>query len=166
VERLVFADWGPKEFRGVPFSLIDPLGQSVPNVVMLHGPQGYLPPTMPRKVSVPLDATVRTIHLLSGVAGWGFPAVRKGSTSLIVRLVYADGAVEDHPLVNGEAIADYIRRVDVPGSEFAFDLDGRQVRYLAISPRRNASLAAIEFVKGDDATAPIVVAATLEMPSH
>ena len=166
VERLVFADWGPKEFRGVPFSLIDPLGQSVPNVVMLHGPQGYLPPTMPRKVSVPLDATVRTIHLLSGVAGWGFPAVRKGSTSLIVRLVYADGAAEDHPLVNGEAIADYIRRVDVPGSEFAFDLDGRQVRYLAISPRRNASLAAIEFVKGDDATAPIVVAATLEMPSH
>jgi hypothetical protein len=166
VERLVFADWGPKTFQGVPFRLVDPQGQSVPNVVMLQGPNGYLAPQMPKSVSLPIASPVRAIHLLGGIAGWGFPATPTGSTSMIVRLVYADGQTEDHRLVNGEHVADYIRRVDVPGSEFAFDLDGRQVRYLAISPRRTASLAAIEFVKGDDATAPIVVAATLEMPSH
>lgn len=81
---------------------------------------------------------------------------------MTVRLVYADGQTEDHPLVNGEHIADYIRRVDVPQSEFAFDLDGRQVRYLRIQPRRPESLKAIELVKGNDATAPIVMAITVE----
>ena len=82
---------------------------------------------------------------------------------MIVRLVYADGGQEDHPLVNGEHVADYIRRVDVPESEFAFDLDGRQLRYVRIQPRRAAPLARIEFVKGSDETAPVVVAVTAEM---
>jgi len=163
-ERLVFPDWGPKTFQGVPFTLVDPLGQSVPNVVLLHGPIGTLPPTMPKQVALPLAAEIRGLHLLAGVAGWGFPASPKGSTSLIVRLVYADGAKEDHPLVNGEHVADYIRRVDVPQSEFAFDVGGRQVRYLRIQPGKAAPLARVEFVKGDDDTAPLVVAVTAEMP--
>jgi putative heme-binding domain-containing protein len=164
VERLVFADWKPKTFQGVPFLLVDPQGQSVPNVVMLHGPNGYLPPQMPASVSLPLATPVRAIHLLGGIAGWGFPAAPKGSTSMIVRLVYADGQKEDHPLVNGEHIADFIRRVDVPQSEFAFDLGGRQIRYLQIQPTRPEPLTAIEFVKGSDATAPVVMAVTAEMP--
>mgnify|MGYP003346317391 CR=1 FL=1 len=123
VERLVFSDWGGKTFQGVPFQLVDPLGQSVPNVVMLHGPKGYLAPRMPTSVSLPIAAPVRAIHLLGGIAGWGFPATPKGTTSMIVRLVYADGRTEDHRLVNGEHIADYIRRVDVPQSEWACDLE-------------------------------------------
>ncbi len=162
-ERLVFADWKPKTFQGVPFTLVDPQGQSVPNVVMLHGRNGYLAPKMPKSVSLTLASPVKAIHLLGGVAGWGFPAGAKGSTSMIVRLVYADGQKEDHPLVNGEHIADYIRRVDVPQSEFAFDLGGRQLRYLRIQPKRPEPLTAIEFVKGDDGTAPIVMAVTAEM---
>ena len=164
VERLVFPDWKPKEFQGVPFTLVDPQGQSVPNVVLLHGPQGYLPPRMPKSVSLTLASPVSAIHLLGGVAGWGVPATPKGSTSMVVRLVYADGQKEEHPLVNGEHIADYIRRIDVPGSEFAFDLGGRQLRYLRIQPKRGEPLAAIEFVKGDDVTAPVVMAVTVEMP--
>ena len=39
---------------------------------------------------------------------------------MIVRLHYDDGKTEDHELKNGVHFADYIRRVDVPGSEFAF----------------------------------------------
>ena len=53
---------------------------------------------------------------------------------MIVRLHYADGQTEDHKLINGEHFADYIRRVDVPQSKFAFDLRGQQLRYLAVSP--------------------------------
>ena len=103
----------------------------------------------------------------AGLAGMarGWPkgtAAPKGSTSMIVRLVYADGEQEDHPLVNGEHIADSIRRVDVPQSEFAFDLAGRQVRYLQIQPTWPEPLSAIEFVKGSDGTAPIVMAVTDE----
>jgi putative membrane-bound dehydrogenase-like protein len=165
VERLVFSDWGPKTFQGVPFSLIDPQGDRVPNVVLLHGgPNGSLPQKMPKSVSLSLGSSVKTLHVLGGVAGWGFPAGGAGSTSMVVRLVYADGQKEDHKLVNGEHIADYIRRVDVPKSEFAFDLDGRQLRSLKIAPQRPEPIAAVELVKGDDATAPVVMAITAEMP--
>ncbi|MEX0670040.1 MAG: PVC-type heme-binding CxxCH protein [Pirellulales bacterium] len=163
-ERLAFANWGPKQVQGVPFMLVDPQGTSVPNVVMLHGPQGSLPPRMPKSVSLPLSAPIRALHLLGGVAGWGAQVPGPSSTSMTVRLLYADGQTEDHPLINGEHIADYIRRIEVPGSEFAFDLGGRQLRYLRIQPKRSEPLQGIELVKGADATAPIVMAITAEMP--
>ncbi len=39
VERLIFSDWKPKTFEGVPFILVDPQGDKVPNVVLLAEPQ-------------------------------------------------------------------------------------------------------------------------------
>jgi hypothetical protein len=50
----------------------------------------------------------------------------------------------------------------VPGSKFAFGLDGRQVRYLAIEPKRKDKIERIELVKGTDDTAPLVMAVTVE----
>jgi hypothetical protein len=120
---------------------------------------------MPRAVRVPCNARAKMIHLLSGVSGWGFPGGAAGSVSMIVRLHYHDGATEDHALKNGVHFADYIRRVDVPGSKFAFALRGQQVRYLTIDPaREDQPIREIEFVKGDDRTAPIVMAVTIETP--
>ncbi len=165
VERLIFADWSPKTVQGVPFSLVDPQGDRVPNVVMLHGgPNGTRPQKMPKSVSLSMGSPIKTLHILGGVAGWGFPAGGKGTTSMLVRFTYPDGGVEDHPLVNGEHIADYIRRVDVPQSDFAFDLGGRQLRYLKVSPRRPEPIVSIDLVKGPDGTAPVVMALTAEMP--
>ena len=86
------------------------------------------------------------------------------TVSMIVRLHYADGQQEDHPLENGVHFADYIGRYDVPGSQFAFRLRGRQMRYLAITPKRRAPIHEIELVKGPDHTAPIVMAITIETP--
>jgi hypothetical protein len=54
--------------------------------------------------------------------------------------------------------------VDVPKSEFAFDLEGRQVRYLRVVPQRPDGIVSIDLVKGTDATAPIVMALTAQMP--
>jgi putative membrane-bound dehydrogenase-like protein len=164
-ERLIFSDWSPKTFEGVPFSLIDPSGESHANAVMLNGPGGYLPPKMPKVVELPCHTPAKAIHLLSGVSGWGFPASNKGTVSMIVRLHYADGKTEDHNLINGEHFADYIRRVDVPGSKFAFALRGQQVRYLAIEPKRTEAIETIELVKGPDGSAPVVMAVTIETPS-
>jgi putative membrane-bound dehydrogenase-like protein len=161
-ERLIFGDWKPKTFDGVPFVLVDPLGEKVPNVVMLHSPNGKLPPKMPKSVKLPCNSAARAVHLLSGVSGWGYPYSEKGSVSLIVRLHYEDGKTEDHELKNGEQFADYIRRVDVPGSKFAFALRGQQVRYLSITPKREEKIKEIELVKGPDQTAPVVVAVTVE----
>jgi hypothetical protein len=41
-------------------------------------------------------------------------------------------------------------------------LRGQQIRYLAVTPQRRDTIASIEFVKGPDATAPIVMAVTVE----
>ena len=163
-ERLVFDDWQPKTFQGIPFQLVDPQGGSRPNVVLLNGPLGKLSARMPKSVSVPCGSPARLIHLLGGVGGWGHPLGKPGSVSLVVRLHYDDGGNEDHELKNGEHLADYVRRVDVSGSQFAFDLDGRQLRYLAIAPRRTAKIESIELIKGPDDTAPIVMAMTIELP--
>jgi putative membrane-bound dehydrogenase-like protein len=164
VERLIFRDWSPKTFHDVPFQLIDPQGGRVPNVILFYGPQGTIPPKMPHSVTVPCNSPAKAIHFLSGVSGWGYPLGEKGSVSLIVRIRYEDGKTEDHPLQNGVHFADYIRRVDVPGSEFAFGLRGRQLRYLAVTPRRPGRIKEIEFVKGPDDTAPVMMAVTVETP--
>ncbi len=164
VERLVFDDWSPKTVAGVPFHLVDPQGDRRSNAILLYGPQGKLPPTMPRSVRLPCNAPAKAIHLLSGVSGWGFPGGEKDSVSMIVRLHYADRKSEDHPLKNGVHFADYIRRVDVPESQFAFRLRGQQLRYLSVTPTRGEPIAEIELVKGPDRSAPVVMAVTLEFP--
>ena len=83
---------------------------------------------------------------------------------MIVRIHYADGKTEDHELKNGEHFADYIRKVDVEKSKFAFALRQQQIRYLKVEPKQKEKIDKIEFVKGPDITAPIVMAVTLEMP--
>ena len=163
VERLVFPDWSPKVVEGVPFHLIDPQGDRVANVVMLYSPHGRFPPRMPRSVSLPCRQSVKAIHFLSGVSGWGAKQPKaKGTVCLIVRLHYDDGQVEDHPLRDGRHFADYIGLFDVPESKRAFNLGGRQVRYFAIQPRRQQAIDRIELIKGPDHTAPVIVAITVE----
>ena len=164
-ERLSFDDWSPKIFDGVPFVLVDPQDGKSANAVLLYGPEGKIPPSMPRSVSLPCSFPAKAVHLLSGVAGWAYPyggENAKGSLTMIVRLHYADGQTEDHKLTNGEHFADYIRRIDVPHSKFAFNLRGRQLRYLSVPVERAEPLTKIELVKGDDRTAPVVMAVTVE----
>ncbi len=161
-DRMVFRDWKPKEFEGVPFYLVDPQGKSKPNIVLLNGPNGTLPPKMPKSVTLPCNMVVKSIHLLSGVSGWGHPFNSDKTTSMIVRFHFEDGQTEDHRLVNAVHFADYIRRVDVPESKFAFALQGQQIRYLAVSPKRQALVKTVELVKGEDQSAPIVMAVTAE----
>ena len=166
IERLAFAnnDWSPKTFQGVPFQFVDPQGDRVPNAVMLYGPGGQTPPKMPKSVTFPVNGPAKAIHLLSGISGWGATSSDADqTTSMIVRLHYADGKTEDHRLRNGIHFADYIRVVDVPGSKLAFRLSrGPQLRYLAINPERTESIARIDLIKGPDDTAPIVMAVTIE----
>ncbi len=164
-ERLIFPNWSTKNFKGVPFVLTDPQDGRVANVVMLHGPGRPIPSKMPKQVRLACNGAAKSIHLLSGVGGWSYPATAKGSVSMIVRLHYADGKTEDHELKNGVAFADYKSREDVPGSEFAFKLQGgQQIRYLAIHPKRTESIKHIDLVKGPDTTAPVVMAMTVESP--
>ena len=119
---------------------------------------------MPKSVSLPVNAPAKAIHLLSGVAGWGFPAGREGTVSMIVRIHYEDGTTEDHELKNGVALRRlHPARWTCPGSKLAFKLGGQQVRYLTVVPEaRSETIASIELVKGSDRSAPIVLAVTVE----
>ncbi len=163
VERLIFPDWSPKVAGGVPFVLADPT-KGRPNAVLLYGPNGVVAPKMPKAVTLQCNTSAKAIHLLGGVGGWAFPASTRGTTSLVVRLHYAGGTTEDHKLVNGVHLADYVRRVDVPQSTFAFDLGGRQVRTVVVTPKTGQVIERIELVKGPDDTAPVVLAVTVETP--
>lgn len=163
-QKLIFPDWTPKVFEGVPFVLVDPQGDRVANAIMLHGLNGDKPPRMPKSVTLPCNAPAKMIHFLGGISGWGSPASASGTPSLTVRLKYADGQTEDHVTRNGDVWADYIRRVDVPGSKFAFRLRNQQIRYFAITPKRPEKIESIELLKGNDETSPIVMAVTLEAP--
>jgi putative membrane-bound dehydrogenase-like protein len=162
VEQLVFSDWKTKTVDGVPFYLVDPEGGRRQNAVLLHSTNGTIPPRMPKSVTLSCRSPAKAIHLLGGVAGWGSPSGEEGSVSMIVRLHYADGSTEDHELKNGVHFADYTRIVDVPKSKLAFRLSGQQVRYLAIEPKRAEVIENVELVKGPDATAPVVIAVTVE----
>ncbi len=161
-DRMVFSDWQPKVFNGVPFLLVDPEGKSKRNIILLHGPQGSLPPRMPKRVVLPVGTPTKTIHMLSGVGGWSYPFSTEQTVSMIVRVNYENGESEEHELKNGVHFADYIRRVDVPGSEFAFALGNQQIRYLSVSPKQASLVKSVEFVKGPDISAPIVMAVTIE----
>lgn len=165
VERLIFPDWNPKTFEGVPFYLIDPKGDRVPNALMLHGDIGTFPPRMPKSVKLVVNQPAKAIHFLGLISGWGYPAVSDKSVTVTVRIHYTDGEVENHDLLNGVHFADYIQRVDVPGSKFAFAVRNQQVRYLSVIPKRSVPIKEIELVKGPkDPTAPVIMAITAESP--
>jgi putative membrane-bound dehydrogenase-like protein len=163
-ERLVFREWKPVEFKGVPFYLVDPQGEKVKNAIVLHSPQGRLTQSMPKSVTLPCNTAAKAIHVLGGIGGWASPYGDRGSVSVIVTLMYDDGQTEKVEWKNGVHIADYIRRVDVPQSEFAFRLRQQQVRYLSIEPKRKAPIKSVTFEKGPDTTAPVFMAVTIETP--
>jgi hypothetical protein len=163
-ESIDLGDWKPRVIDGIPFMFVDPAAGKINNVVLLNGPQGKLPPTMPKSATVPCAGPAKAIHLLSGVSGWGHPGGRVGDVSMIVRLHYADGQTEDHELKNGIHMSDYIRRVDVPESKFAVDARGKQLRLVTVKPKRGEPIKEIEFMKGTDRTAPLVMAVTAESP--
>ena len=58
--------------------------------------------------------------------------------------------------------ADYISVINVPESKLAFKLRGQQIRYLSITPEKKDKIEKIEFVKGEDESAPVIMAVTVE----
>jgi hypothetical protein len=171
-ETIDLETWQRVNIRGVPFDLIDPRNGDINNVILLNGTMGVQSSHAPTVVTLPVMSRAEGIHFLGMVGGWCWPfrpqsgENLRGLVVMIVRIKYADGQTEEHPLRNGEHIADYIRVADVPGSELALTTPtGRQVRYLGIVPRRNEVISQIQLVKGEmDVAAPVVLAVTVQKP--
>jgi hypothetical protein len=140
---------------------------------MLKGDWGLQPPTAPESVTIPVNRPAAALHFLGGIGGWAWPwqpqngENNKGKVGVTVRVRYADGEVEDFQWRDGVEIADWIRREEVTGSEFAFADDaGHQVRYLVVRPSRRGAIREVELVKGGHVgLAPVVFALTVEGPT-
>ncbi|MCA9045580.1 MAG: serine/threonine protein kinase [Planctomycetaceae bacterium] len=165
-ETFVLDNWAPRMVNGTNFELIDPTVGNRPNLILLYGTQGEFPPEKPKSVTVVCNRVASRIHLLSGVAGWAFPLNESQDEVMRVRLKYASGETEDHPLYNGLHFADYIKRIDVPQSQFAFEAQGHQMRQITITPKKSEEIQELEFLKGPAVEiAPIVMAVTVEEPN-
>lgn len=155
-------NWDRRDVEGIPFQLVDPQGDKRANIVVLNGSLGVVPPKMPPSVTLPCNMIVKNLHILGAISGYGFPRTAEETVSMVVRLHYEDGASEDHELINCVHIASFAGKSDVPQSTYAFAAGNRQVRYLAIQPTKRKPIEAVELRKGDDESAPIVLAITAE----
>ena len=155
-------NWDQREVEGIPFQLVDPQGDQRANIVVLNGSLGVIPPKMPRTVTLPCNMIVKNLHILGAISGFGYPRTDGETVSMVVRFHYQDGESEDHELINNVHIASFAGKSDVPKSIYAFAAGTRQVRYLSIQPKRREPLESVELRKGEDESAPIVLAITAE----
>ena len=165
-DRVGIKRYGLVEERGVPFQLPDPL--TTPggkNVIVLKGgmEDRAVSRTMPERVEVPVNAAAGRLHLLGGVAGWGFPVMREKDPLVTIAVHYAGGGVEEIALRNGVEFADHAGRIDVPGSAWADLVSHGQMRYLWRDlKKRDGVIEKLVLTSGNKVAAPMIAAITLE----
>jgi len=157
---------------GVPFEALDPARTpSSSNVIVLKGgtaPDWDCKLRAPQRVEVPVGCSVQQVHVLGGIAAWGFPYHREKTEILKWTWKYQDGTNEEVVLHNGVEFGDWIGRNDVPGSTFvegflAEDSWG-QVRFHSLAPAQSKPVASIVLESFDNLFAPTIVAMTVELP--
>jgi uncharacterized protein len=152
--------------EGVPFHLVNPENNHGKNVVVLKGGTGFAQ-THPRRVEFPVGTSARKIHVLGGVAGWGYPYGATEGHDLPaarVKLVYNDNQTEEIVLRNGREFADYVREIEVPGSRPASGLvSSGQLRWFTLTPRRAAEIRSIVLESFDNHLAPTFMAMTAQL---
>jgi hypothetical protein len=167
-----FRQYGVQRVRGVPFEILDPRRTlSGCNALVLKG--GVVPDwdsktKMPQRVEVSVGCELASVHVLGGIAAWGHPYFKEEDPILKWTWHFADGSSEEFVLRNGVEFADWIRRHDVPVSEFvdgvlADDSTG-QVRYFEIRPAKRGVVASIALESYDNRFAPTILAMTAELP--
>ncbi len=153
---------------GVPF-YVQPAAKSRTGanlVVLKGGPgSGNYSQTFPRQVEIETTVRASKLHLLSGIGGWAYPAqADKHLPVLQVEVQCGDGDNKTFVLRNGVEFADYIRRVDVPGSAFVKELShGTQVRWITLDLERPRDIKKIILRSFDNRVAPVVVAMTADV---
>ena len=162
--------YGIVEVKGVPFELLDPERTvSGMNALVLKGGlygDWESKTKMPQRVELAVGMELEQIHLLGGIAAWGWPYFREVEPVLKVVWRYADGSSAESVLNNGVEFSDWIGRNDVPGSEFVPEMiaDGSagQVRYHALAPPKAGVVASIVLESFDNRYAPTLLALTAQ----
>ncbi|MCZ6596994.1 MAG: ThuA domain-containing protein, partial [Planctomycetota bacterium] len=167
-KQMRFRSSGVIDVDGVPFELLD-AGRLESNALTLMGGmvEGWESKSYPQRVEVPVGFALQRLHVLGGIAAWGFPYTQ--SRQPIVKLTwrYADGKEEESILTDGEEFADWIRRHDVPGSVFVDLLeDGSwgQVRHFTLDPgRSDVVVESLVLESFDNHLAPTFLALTAQI---
>jgi hypothetical protein len=175
----VFASAGPKggvvrlakhgnvTVSGIPFFIQDAAkSETGTNIVVLKGgPEKSQSWTYPQRVEVAVNAEAKKLHLLSGIAGWGFPAVREQVPAVKFTVNYASGEKEEFTTTNGVEFADYIRPVEVPGSQAVTEpiSDDQQVRLLTLTLAKKGMIKSLAMESGANGIAPVIIAVTADV---
>jgi putative heme-binding domain-containing protein len=156
--------WGLQPFSGVPFYRINPQEGRVRNVVELRFGRRDEQSELPRSVELQCRMAAKAIHFLAGV-GDSRPrgrGGRRGGAALLVRLHYAEGEPEDHPLPGNmiwgnsapDAVQNQAAQAQTPVQS--------PLRYFKIEPKSSNVIRAIELAAGFGGTSPAIVAVTAE----
>ncbi len=159
--------FGDFKVEGVPFFIPSPEKATSGNFIVLKGgpAPGNHSQTFPARVELALNVETKKIQLLSGISGWGWPAVRDEAPALKATVVYASGEKEEFTFVNGVHFSDYIRPTEVPGSRYVEGItDGQQMRLLTLELTKKgpAKTLILESPAGNK-TAPVVAAITADI---
>lgn len=168
---LTFASYGITECAGIPFELLDPTRSvSGNNAIVLKGAMAQNWASwkhMPSSVEIPVGFALERVHVLSGIAAWGFPCRRDGQVAASWTWNYADGSSETVQLRDGDVFADWIARIDVPGSVHADGIladDSRgQLRRFSLVPSRSGEIVSITLSSPENHIAPTFLALTAQL---
>lgn len=165
--RVKLAKFGDFKIEGVPFFIASPEKAAAGNFIVLKGgpaPDNHSQ-TFPARVELPLNVAAKKLHLLSGISGWGWPAVRDEAPALKATVVYASGEQQVFTFVNGLHFSDYVRPIEVPGSKYVEGItDGQQMRLLTLELTQAgpAKTLILESPAGNK-TAPVIAAVTADI---
>ena len=161
------AKYGNVTVEGIPFFIQDANKSATgSNIVVLKGgPEQSQSWTYPQRVEVAVNAEAKKLHLLSGIAGWGYPAVRDHVPAVKATVTYANGETEEFTMKNGEEFADYIRPVEVPGSQIVGGgiSDDQQVRLLSLTLTKKEVIKTLALESFANGVAPVIIAVTADV---
>jgi hypothetical protein len=167
IPSLEFKKFGLITIDHVPFNIANPDSLvEGRNLIVLKGGKGFAK-TLPQRAEIPVDMAAKRIHVLGGVAGWGYPnggRTRTNDPLVRAQIVYADQKAERIVFRNGYEFADYVKRIDVPGSRYVPDLLAEgQIRLFSFAPKRTNEISKIILESVDGEAAPAFVAMTAQV---
>lgn len=159
-------EFGNVEAHGIPFFLMDPQRSANGlNLVALKGGTGdQVARSYPQKVELDVNVQAKRLHLLSGIAGWGWPAVKDELAVLKVTLEHVGGEKEVIELKNGVEFADYIREVEVPGSKLVKGMvEPGQLRLITVQVKKPGAITKVVLESYAHQVTPVVLAMTADV---
>lgn len=153
----------------VPFFLMEPVksvnGRNL--IVLKGGGKDTIASTYPRSVEVPVGLVATRFYLMSGIAGWGFPATRDFRPAMKVGIYFEDGRKEETILLNGVAFGDYNKETDITGSKLLKKVVKKgQMRLIRIDVKKPGKVAKLVLESNDNGITPVVAAITADVSSE